>query len=126
MVGKVSAEFKESFGRLLILLSTSFTIESALKYSEVLITFTKAGLITEGRFDEDYKRVFRLAEQSYKRALGQFKIHGRDGFVKEQIFKECFEINYYIMPIALSEGILVLNQDSFNLTSMFNAAEVKE
>lgn len=126
MAGKVSSEFKESFGKLLVLLSTMLTIESSLKYAEVLIVFTKAGLMTEGKYTEEYKEMFKLAEKSYKTALGCFQIQGRAGYVKEQVLKHCFEINYYILPIALEEGILVLNQDSFNLTQMFNTPEVKE
>ena len=126
MVGKVSSEFKEAFGRLLVLLTTTPTIESSLKYSEVLIIFTKAGLITEGKFNDDLKKMFVLAEQSYKNALACYKIQGRPGYMKEQIMMHCFDINYYILPIALSEGILILNQDSFNLTQMFNATEVNE
>lgn len=125
MAGKVSSEFKESFGRLLILLSTNTTIEGALKYSENLINLTKSGLITEDRYDDEYKAIFNKARESYLKALQCYQIQGRAGYQKEQILKYCFEINFYILPVALSEGILVLNQDSFNLTSMFNSSSDK-
>lgn len=101
------------------------TLDGAIKYSETLITFTKSGLVTDQKYD-DYQEIFKIAINSYKKALECFNIQGRPGYMKQEILKYCFEINFYIMPIALSEGILVLNQDSFNLTSMFNAESVKE
>jgi hypothetical protein len=121
----VSPEFKQSFGRLLVLLSTTFTVESSLKYSEVLITFTKAGLVAEDNY-EDYKKIFIKAVQSYKAALEFFKVEGRPGYAKEMILKYCFDVNYYIMPIALAEGLLEINEDAFNLTQAFNQQTMDE
>ena len=66
----VSSEFKQSFGRLLVALSMTFTIEGKLQYTETLITFTKAGLIADGKYNnETYKPVFVKAIKSYKSAL---------------------------------------------------------
>ena len=122
MVG-VSSEFKQSFGRLLVALSMTFTIEGKLQYSNTLITFTKAGLMADGKYTESYKPVFIKAIKSYKSALEYYKVEGRPGFAKEMMYKYCFDIEFYLLPVALSEGLLEIGEDAFNLTQSFNVNE---
>lgn len=120
----VSSEFKQSFGRLLVALSMTFTIEGKLQYTETLITFTKAGLIADGKYNnETYKPVFVKAIKSYKSALEYYKVEGRPGYAKEMMYKYCFDVNFYLLPVALAEGLLEIGEDAFNLTSSFNVNE---
>jgi hypothetical protein len=120
----VSSDFKQSFGRLLVALSMTFTVEGKLQYTETLITFTKAGLIADGKYNENYKPVFIKAIKSYKSALEYYKVEGRPGYAKEMMYKYCFDVNFYLLPVALAEGLLEISEDAFNLTQSFNANEV--
>jgi hypothetical protein len=122
----VSSDFKQSFGRLLVALSMTFTLEGKLQYSNTLITFTKAGLIADGKYGDKYKPVFIKAIKSYKSALEYFKVEGRPGYAKEMIYKYCFDIEFYLLPLALSEGLLEISEDAFNLTQSFNASAAAE
>jgi hypothetical protein len=127
MVSELSTEFKTAFGRMLIGLKMNYTIQNALNYSQTLIEYTYGGLVVldkVGRYSEykhakDYERDFQKAEYLYKKALSNLQIRGRDHIVQERILANCYDINKLIFQIALSEGVLVMNESMFNVTDMF-------
>jgi hypothetical protein len=123
----LSTEFKTAFGRMLIGLKMNYTIQNALNYSQTLIEYTYGGLVVMdkvGRYSEykhkkDYELDFLKAERLYKNALSQLQIRGRDHIVQERILANCYDINKLIFQIALSEGVLVMNESMFNVSDMF-------
>ena len=121
MPSELSTEFKTAFGRLLIGLKMMYTTQNVLNYSSTLIEYTRAGLVVLGRYDE-YKKDFYSASSWYKEAIQCTVIKGRNEYVQNQILTRCFDINNLIFPIALKEGVLVLNEEMFSVTDMFLAA----
>jgi len=127
MTNDLSTEFKTSFGRMLVGLNMVYTVPNALNYSQTLILFTMGGLTTLGKMGrystykhaKDYDQDFKRAEILYKEALASLRIRGRENLVEEQILAKCYDINKMIFPIALSEGILVLNESMFSALDMF-------
>ena len=124
---EVSSEFKTAFGRMLVGLKMNYTIPNALNYSETLIEYTRAGLVTADKLGkyanyekaDDYEQVFGVAEKKYKEALEQLKLRGRNYIAEQRIMSLCYDINKMIFPIALSEGILVMNEEMFGVSDMF-------
>ena len=123
----LSTEFKTAFGRMLIGLKMNYTIQNSLNYSQTLIEYTYGGLVVldkVGRYStykhaKDYEMDFKKAEIWYKAALGCLQIRGRDHIVQQRILTYCYDINKLIFQIALSEGILVMNESMFNVSDMF-------
>jgi hypothetical protein len=127
MARELSTEFKTAFGRMLIGLKMNYTPANSLNYSGTLIEYTRGGLITTdkmGRYSKyerarDYEKDFDRAEMLYRYALAQLKMKGRNTVVEQRILESCYEINKIIFPIALSEGILVMNEEMFGVADMF-------
>jgi hypothetical protein len=127
MARELSTEFKTAFGRMLIGLKMSYTPANALNYSGTLIEYTRAGLVTMGlmgrysdyKYAADYDKDFQRAEILYRWALQQLKMKGRNTVVEQRILEACYEINKLIFPIALSEGILVMNEEMFGVADIF-------
>ena len=127
MATELSTEFKTAFGRMLIGLKMSYSPANVLNYSATLIEYTRGGLITMDKFGkysnyskkEDYEKDFKRAEDLYFWALMQLKLKGRNTVVEQRILGACYEINKLIFPIALSEGILVMNEEMFGVADMF-------
>jgi hypothetical protein len=127
MPTELSTEFKTAFGRMLVGLKMNYSIPNSLNYSQTLVEYTSGGLTVQGKLGrysdykhaKDYEKDFLLAERWYKLALACLQIRGRDHIVQEKILSYCFDINKLIFPIALSEGILVMNESMFNVADMF-------
>lgn len=127
MARELSAEFKTAFGRMLIGLRMNYTVPNALNYSATLIEYTRGGLVVLDKIGKysnyehakDYAIDFAQAEALYKDALSQLRMKGRNHVVEERIHATCFEINKRIFPIALKEGILVMNEEMFGVADMF-------
>ena len=118
MAKEVSTEFKTAFGRMLVGLNMNYTSGNALNFSSTLLLYTRTGLYTMGVM-EKYELEFRKAETIYKNAVNHLKLKGRNSYAESQIFQMCFEINKAILPIALAEGILVINETMFSVMDMF-------
>ena len=121
MAIELSTEFKQAFGRMLVGLKMAYSIPNSLNYSETLIEYTRGGLHVQGKFDE-HREEFRRAESWYKEAISLLRYKGRNEFVQEQILSRCFDINNLIFPIALKEGVLVMNEEMFSVQDMFLSA----
>jgi hypothetical protein len=127
VVSELSTEFKTAFGRMLVGLKMNYTIQNALNYSQTLVEYTYGGLVVMdkvGRYSKyehakDYDRDFKQAEYWYKQALSCLQIRGRDHIVQQRILTYCFDINKLIFQIALSEGVLVMNESMFGVMDMF-------
>lgn len=121
MVAELSSEFKTAFGRLLVGLKMANSIPNALNYSGTLIEYTRAGLAVMGK-EENYKEELRQASSWYKTALLHTQVKGRNEWIQNQILALCFNVNSLIFPIALKEGVLVLNEEMFSVQDMFMGA----
>jgi hypothetical protein len=121
MAIELSTEFKTAFGRMLVGLKMAYSIPNSLNYSETLIEYTRGGLYVQNKFDE-HKMEFKQAELWYKEAISLLRYKGRNEFVQEQILSKCFDINNLIFPIALKEGVLVMNEEMFSVQDMFLSA----
>jgi hypothetical protein len=127
MPTELSTEFKTAFGRMLIGLKMSYSPANVLNYSSTLIEYTRGGLVTTGKMGKyssyeraaDYEKDFKRAEDLYFWALMQLKMKGRNTVVEQRILGACYEIDKIIFPIALSEGILVMNEEMFGVADMF-------
>jgi hypothetical protein len=113
----------------------NYSTTTALNYSQTVYEWTLAGLITEGKIQQVWKKkvnelgteesvcvledvgeakyaqAFAYAEEKYNDAVGKIEIQttpGRTGWVQSEILKRCFEINQAMFPIALAEGLLDL------------------
>jgi hypothetical protein len=118
-MSKIPSETKQSFGRLLVYLTTVLTIEGALKYSETLLTFTRAGLEADDKYEGKLKQRMDMSVMKYKQAIKTFEQpNSLFGWKQRVIYDLCFDINYEVMSIAQGEGILVLNEGSFNIDSL--------
>jgi hypothetical protein len=119
----LSSDTKQAFGRMLVFLKTAqtadHTIYPFLTYADTLIVWTEAGLRVMGRF-EQYKKEFDEAKQLYIAALHtlQQSDFSLAGWQHEQIITITFKINCMIFPIAMMEGVLVLNQDMVDVSGM--------
>jgi hypothetical protein len=119
---------------MLIGLKMNYTIPNALNYSETLIEYTRGGLTLLGKmgrysdyqYAKDYDRDFRIAEGYYKRAIEQLKMKGRNQLAEQRILNDCYEINKLIFPIALTEGVLVMNEEMFGVSDMFTNPKSSE
>ncbi len=119
----LSSDTKQAFGRMLVFLKTAqtadHTIYPFLIYTDTLIVWTEAGLRVMGTFKK-YEKEFELAKAKYKAALhtlqqGDFSL---SGWQHENIIALTFDINCLIFPIAMMEGVLVLNQDMVDVSGM--------
>ncbi len=127
MARELSTDFKTAFGRMLVGLKMNYSIPNAMNYSQTLYEYTMGGLTVMdkiGRYSKyerakDYDADFRIAERYYKEALACLRIRGRDYIVQERILSCCFEINKLIFPIALTEGVLVMNEEMMGVLDMF-------
>jgi hypothetical protein len=116
---------------MLVGLKMNYTVQNALNYSQTLIEYTYGGLVvldkvgrhSEYKYAKEYESDFKQAELWYKAALSTLQIRGRDHIVQERMLYYCYDINKLIFPIALSEGILVMNESMFSVTDMFMAPQ---
>lgn len=136
MAHELSTEFKTAFGRMLVGLKMNYSIPNAINYSSTLYEYTYGGLTVMGKigkFPKDeykekavfYNGEFAKAERFYKDALSCLRIRGRDYIVQERIHLCCFEINKLIFPIALTEGVLVLNEEMFGVLDMYMKPDIQ-
>ena len=133
MARELSSEFKTAFGRMLIGLKMNYTIPNALNYSQTLVEYTLGGLTVIGKIGRysnyeranDYAAEFIKAERLYKEALEQLKLRGRNSVAEQRILSNCYDINKRIFPIALDEGILVMNEEMFGVADMFMKPEAQ-
>ena len=119
----LSSDTKQAFGRMLVFLKTSQIEDNViypyLVYAETLIVWTRAGLMAENKLDRHDANMTR-ADELYKMATHCLQTSDQEhgGWKREQILNFCFEINSLIFPIAMMEGILVLNQEMVNISTL--------
>jgi len=124
-MAELSSDTKQAFGRMLVYLKTAQTAENViypfLVYADVLLVWTEAGLRTMDRY-EKHERTFKYAKKLYEDALHMLNAQDEShaGYQKEQIIKLTFQINSLIFPIAMMEGVLVLNQNMINVTGLMD------
>ena len=120
---ELSSDTKQAFGRMLVFLKTAqtadHTIYPFLTYADTLIVWTEAGLHTIRKYDK-YTNEIAQAKKWFKEAVAQLAMQdwSRSGYQKAEIIRLMFEIDSLIFPIAMKEGILVLNQEMINVTAM--------
>ena len=110
---------------MLVFLKTSQTADNViyqfLVYTETLIVWTEAGLRAMDKY-EIHKDSIAYAKVKYKEALSKLAIqdasHG--GWQRAEIIRLTFEVNSVMFPIAMMEGVLVLNQEMINVTGLMN------
>ena len=123
-MGELSSEFKTAFGSLLVLITlTDSSVDGYIKYSEKLLTFTKAGLMTIGKYENNGNR--EVIEKGYARlrdAITKTKSASTGRFAWEisEIRQAMTDIDSEVLPVALSNGILVLNQEVVNIQNLFD------
>lgn len=127
-MAELSSDTKQAFGRMLVFLKTAqtqdHTIYPFLTYADTLIVWTEAGLRVQGKY-EKYKKELDEAAKLYEAALHTLQQTdiSHVGWQHEQIIRLTFRINRLIFPIAMMEGILVLNQEMINVTGLMNLPE---
>jgi hypothetical protein len=120
---ELSSDTKQAFGRMLVFLKTAqtadHTIYPFLTYANTLIVWTEAGLKTIKKY-EQYKEELEEAKTWYRAAVAKLAVQDwtQGGWQKAEIVRLTFEIDSKIFPIAMKEGILVLNQEMINVTAM--------
>lgn len=119
----LSSDTKQAFGRMLVFLKTAqtadHTIYPFITYADTLIVWTEAGLRVMGKFKQ-YEKEFADAKALYFKAIHalQRNDYSLAGWQHEQIISLTFQINCLIFPIAMVEGVLVLNQDMVDVSGM--------
>lgn len=127
-MSELSSDTKQAFGRMLVFLKTAQTADNViypfLVYADTLIVWTEAGLRVMDKYEFHKDRII-AAKQLYKEALHMLAIQDAShaGYQKEQIMAKTFEINALIFPVAMMEGVLVLNQEMINVSGLMNMPE---
>jgi hypothetical protein len=122
-MGNLSSDTKQAFGRMLVFLKTAqtadHTIYPFLTYADTLIVWTAAGLKVMGQYDK-YKKEFEEADKLYLSAIHclQTSDFSLAGWKNEQIISITYKINRLIFPIAMIEGVIVLNQEMVNVSGL--------
>lgn len=95
------------------------TIYPFLAYADTLITWTHAGLSVMGN-EKKYEKQFAEADKLYMSALHtlQQSDFAHAGWKQEQVISLTYKINRLIFPIAMMEGVIVLNQEMVNVSGM--------
>ena len=118
---KLSNDLRTSFGRLLVLLllqqTQDNTINPFIAFSQTLIWFTNAGLKVDN--NEKHKKDMDEAKNLHIQALQVTQITGRLYWVQSEVKRLVFEVANIVLPIAIGEGILELNEASFNIIEQF-------
>lgn len=126
-MGVISSDTKQAFGRMLVFLKTAQTADNTLypfiAYADTLIVWTEAGLKANGRY-EPYKEEMDKANEIFNKAVTKLATQdfSHMGWQKAEIIKASFAINRIVFPIAMIEGLLILNQDMINVSAMMLGA----
>lgn len=130
-MSSLSSDTKQAFGRMLVFLKTSQIEENVIypfiAYANTLIVWTEAGLMIEGKRDR-YKKEMDEAKKLFKQASHVMQHSDVDhmGWKREQIINLCFDIDSLVFPIAMKEGILVLNQEMINISTLGMMPQTQE
>jgi hypothetical protein len=126
-MGVISSDTKQAFGRMLVFLKTAQTADNTLypfiAYADTLIVWTEAGLKTTGRY-KVHEVELNKANVIFKAAVSKMATqdYSHLGWQKAEIINASFEINRIVFPIAMMEGLLILNQDMINVSAMMLGA----
>lgn len=121
---ELSSDTKQAFGRMLVFLKTAQTADHSIYpfivYASTLIVWTESGLKVLGKYKGENKAAIEEAKQMFKMAASRLAIQdaGQAGWQKAEIVRLSFEIDALIFPVAMTQGILVLNQEMINITAM--------
>ena len=129
-MGKVTTDFKVAFGRMLVMLTlqqtADYVVNPFYEYAEVLYQWTYGALRTEGKigveqgkFTGEYASEFTEARACMGQMIEAMRIQGREYFKQAQVKELSFRVKNLIFPIAIGEGVLVLNEESFSIVSPF-------
>ncbi len=122
-MSSLSSDTKQAFGRMIVFLKTSQIEENVIypfiTYANTLIVWTEAGLFIEGKL-KIYQTQMDEAKIKFKQATHVLQHSDMDhmGWKREQIINLCFDIDSLVFPIAMKEGILVLNQEMINISTL--------
>ena len=140
-MGELSSDFKTSFGRLLVLIKLmNLSVEGHLQYCATLLSFTKSGLIVLRKYDEtdpgtndgadEQTKQARENAQKIKEGYALLKatnektsMNGRYTWQLAVARQAAADIEAVILPVALSNGVLILNKEVTNVTDLFRSQD---
>lgn len=116
----LDSEQKKWHGKLLVLLALNLSLDSDLKYCEMLLALTKSTLMMMGKYTE-YEKDIVAASSIYRRALKFYETPpAQQGWIKMKVKECCFDINMIVFPIAQKEGVFELSEEALNVSSFLN------
>jgi len=103
---------RTSFGIMLIQTKSMGTPESRIRFAELLMMITEAGLMANGLMD-NYVEQRRNARELFSQMTVCIRTQGRPEFVNSAVTQLSQQIAMLLFPIVIAEGLAIINTDTF-------------